>query len=132
MSQEDRPTIELLPAYVFCAPMDDGRIALMLPILPPRVIYNDPAYKTFIHAFDSVIVEKHGDHDNADLVGTVYVYHQSVIYKVSALAPFLEAYLAIAKAVIVPYCSEEGLPQQDIYGGEVPVVQRDKMTAEAA
>lgn len=132
MTQDDRPTIELLPAFVFCAPMDDGRIALMVPILPPRVIYNDPAYKSFVHAFDSVIVEKNGDHDNADLVGVVYIYHQSIIYKVSALAPFLEAYLATAKAVIVPYCAEEGLPQQDIYGGEVPVVQRDSHSVAAA
>jgi hypothetical protein len=124
MTNDIRKTVDLLSKYVFFAPMDDGRVALMLPILPPRIIYNDAGYKSFVHAFDSVIIDRGDDHDNADLLGVVHVYHQSIVYRFPALLPFLEACTAAGKAVLVPYCPEEGFPEQDIFGGEVPVVMR--------
>jgi hypothetical protein len=124
MNEDSRKVIELLPKYVFFSPMDDGSVALMLPILPAGIVYNDAGYKAFVHAFDNVIIDYDDSNENSDLIGVVFIYHQSVVYKFSALLPFLDACITVGKATLTPYCPEDGFPKQDIYGGEVPVVLR--------
>ena len=120
MSNEHRNIVELSPKYVLFSPLDDERIVLMLPILPPLIVFNDPAYKAFVSDFEHVLVN-HIEGDDSNLVGQMTVYHKQLLFKFEALSPFMDACLNVSKVVIVPYCPEEGVPDQDVFGGEVSV-----------
>lgn len=120
MSRESRNTVELSPKYVLFSPLDDERIVLMLPILPPLIVFNDPSYKAFVSNFEYVSINSI-EGDDANLVGNMVVYHSTLLFKFEALSPFIDACTNAKKVVIVPYCPEEGIPDQDVFGGEIEV-----------
>lgn len=120
MSRENRNIVELSPKFVLFSPLDDERIVLMLPILPPLIEFNDPSYKSFVSDFEHIQINNI-DCDDSNLVGQMTVYHQKLIFKFEALSPFIDACTNAKRVVIVPYCPEEGIPDQDVFGGEIEV-----------
>lgn len=112
---------ELSPNLVFFVPLDDGRVVIMLPILPPLVVYNDDGYKRFVNAFSKIHYCGGADEDIP--VGEVFVEHERAAFRFSALTSFVGAIAGLREVVVIPYAPEEGLPTHDVFGATVPVIK---------
>ena len=122
-ADKSKTVVELSPKYVLFSPLDDERIVLMLPILPQLIVFNDPAYKAFVSDFEQLFIDTITGEDS-NLVGVMSVHHKQLIFKFEALSPFIDACTNVKKVVIVPYCPEEGIPDQDVFGGEIEVISK--------
>ncbi len=114
---------ELPSSCVFFVPISEDTMALMLPILPPSVVYGDDQYRDFLEEFLSVRYELRGTRE--DPVGRFWVEHRKFSFHSYALEPFVEAIARIGEVLLVPYCVNEGFPKQDVMAAKVPVMENE-------
>ncbi len=115
----NKPLVSLASNYVMFLPLENGELALFLPILPPLIIYNDSSFQGFVNNFELVDCRVQNIHNY--IAGEITIEHSHLQYRFQALKPFIETLRRNGKVIVVPYSQKEGIPEHDVFGATIPV-----------